>query len=61
MTAANHGRGQCAEVLDNDRQCPQPAYSDSDYCYWHGKCAQRLTRRLAQEDKPAPTRKKVTK
>jgi hypothetical protein len=59
MTAANHGRGQCAEVLDNGRQCPQQAYSD-DHCYWHGKLAQRLTRRLAQESKPILTRKKAS-
>jgi hypothetical protein len=61
MTAANLGRGQCTEVLDNDRRCPQAAYGDDSLCYYHGKLARRLTRRLAQEDKPAPApRKKVT-
>jgi hypothetical protein len=59
MTAANHGRGRCGEALDNGRRCPQAAYSDDGYCYWHGKLAQRMTRRLAQEDKPTLTRKKV--
>ncbi|MGD0287393.1 MAG: hypothetical protein ABSC31_13635 [Acidimicrobiales bacterium] len=54
VTAANHGRGACAEVLDNGRRCPQAAYGDSDKCYWHGKLAQRLARRLATEDKRVP-------
>ena len=61
MTAANHGRGQCAEVLDNGRQCPQAAYRDA-FCYWHSKLAQRLTRRYVPESTPAPApRKKVAK
>jgi hypothetical protein len=60
VTAANHGRGQCVEVLDNGRQCPQAAYSD-DHCYWHGKLDERLTRRLAPESKQPAPRKKATK
>jgi hypothetical protein len=50
MTAANHGRGQCAEVLESGRQCPQQAYGEDQRCYWHEKCARRLTRRLEQEE-----------
>lgn len=60
MSAANLGRGACAERLDDGRQCPQAAYRDA-FCYWHAKLAQRLTRRLAAEDKPAPAPRKKAK
>jgi len=57
----NFGHGQCTEQLDTGRQCPQAAYGDDSLCYYHGKLSCRLTRRLAQEDKPAPTKKAKAK
>jgi hypothetical protein len=61
MSAANLGRGQCAEVLDNGRQCVQAAYRDDSLCYFHSKIARGLTRRWKPEPLAAPAPRKKAK
>jgi hypothetical protein len=63
MSAANCGRGQCAEVLDSGRQCTAAAYGEDLKCYFHGKLARGLGRRWRPEPltAPAPKKAKVAK
>jgi hypothetical protein len=57
VSAANCGRGQCAEILDSGRRCVQARYRDSDYCYYHAKLTCRLTHRYVPEPATVTTKK----
>jgi hypothetical protein len=59
VTGANYGHGQCAERLDDGRQCQQTAYGADSWCYFHGKLAHGLTRRVHSEPLAAPASKKA--
>jgi hypothetical protein len=54
VTGANYGFGQCAERLDDGRRCLQAAYGADSWCYFHGKLAHGLTRRVHSEPLAAP-------
>jgi hypothetical protein len=61
MSASNYGFGDCVAGTDHGWPCSEAAIGEDHLCRWHFKLAHRMTRRVEQEDKPTPTRKKVAK
>jgi hypothetical protein len=59
VTGANYGFGQCAEHLDDGRQCQQAAYGADSWCYFHGKLARRMTTPWRPEPLAVPASKKA--
>jgi hypothetical protein len=61
MSADNLGWGDCQAGTDRGWPCSEAAIGEDRLCRWHFKLAHRMTRRVEQEDKPAPAQRKKVK